>query len=124
MRVARNLFRKRSVKWYHPGRTDNWWQNMCSNALPAEEWKKNSRLSFCKFEELVDQIGSFLEPDPDFPNYRAIDARKRLAIALYYLKDTGSLWMTANAFGIHVSTASKIYIKSAMLLLLSLNLTV
>ena len=46
MRVTRNHLRKRRVTWYHPGQTDNWWQNMYSNVLPAEEWKKNFRLSF------------------------------------------------------------------------------
>ena len=81
---------------------------MCNNLLPAEEWKKNFRLLFREFEKLADQVGHFLEPNPDSPNYGAIDATKRLAIALCYLKDTGSLRMTANAFGIHVSTASKI----------------
>ena len=33
--------------------------------------------------------------------------KKKLAITLYYLKDTGSLWMTANTFGVHQYTVSK-----------------
>ena len=57
---------------------------------------------------LVDQIRPFLEQHPNTSNYRAKDAPKRLAIALYHLKDRGSLRMTANTFEIHVSTASKI----------------
>ena len=28
-------------------------------------------------------------------------------MTLYYLKDTGSLWITANTFGIHQCTVSK-----------------
>ena len=30
-----------------------------------------------------------------------------MAITLYYLKDTGSLWMTANTFGVHQYAVSK-----------------
>ena len=32
----------------------------------------------------------------------------KVAICLYYLKDTGSLSMTVNTFGVHTSTASKV----------------
>ena len=40
MTLAHKVLRKSQVTWYHPGRTDNWWQNMCNNILPAKEWKK------------------------------------------------------------------------------------
>ena len=33
---------------------------------------------------------------------------KKVGICLYYLKDTGSLSMTANTFAVHTSTASKV----------------
>ena len=33
---------------------------------------------------------------------------RKLAMVLYYLKDTGSLWMTTNALGVHQCTVSKI----------------
>ena len=36
-----------------------------------------------------------------------MSAEKKLAVTLYYLKDTGSLWMTANTFGLHQCTVSK-----------------
>ena len=36
-----------------------------------------------------------------------MSSEKKLAITLYYLKDTGLLWMTANTFGIHQCTLSK-----------------
>ena len=49
----------------------------------------------------------FLDPKPNCPNYRFLLSEKKLAITLYYLKDTGSLWMTANTFGIHQCTVSK-----------------
>ena len=36
-----------------------------------------------------------------------MSAEKKLAVTLYYLKDTGPLWMTANTFGLHQCTVSK-----------------
>ena len=48
-----------------------------------------------------------LDPKPNCPNYRFLLSEKKLTITLYYLKDTGSLWMTANTFGIHQCTVSK-----------------
>ena len=40
------------------------------------------------------------------PNYRSLSTEKKLAVSLYYLKDTGSLENTANTFGIAINTAS------------------
>ena len=34
-----------------------------------------------------------------------------MAVTLYYLKDTGSIWMTANTFGIHQCTVSKVLLQ-------------
>jgi len=58
------------------------------------------------FYELADELRPYLAPHPASLNCEALSMEKRLAITLYYLK-TGSLWMTANAFGIHQCTASK-----------------
>ena len=41
------------------------------------------------------------------PNYRSFTTENKLAITLYYLKDTGSLWMTESFFGIRQCTTSK-----------------
>ncbi len=49
-----------------------------------------------------------MRPDPKSPNYRALSAEKKLAVTLYYLKDTGSLQMTANTFGISTPTVSHV----------------
>lgn len=43
---------------------------------------------------------------PKSPNHRALSANKKVAVALYFLKDTASLRMTANSFGIALNTAS------------------
>ena len=110
LKVQRNarLLRKKRSTWYHTGRTDQWWKNMVDNKLPTEEWKKNFRMSHMQFVELLQHLEPFISPNYTSPNNRTIPANKRLAIVLYYLKDSGSLKMTANAFGIHVSTASNI----------------
>ena len=58
------------------------------------------------FEILV-EIKPLLDPKPNCPNYRFLSAEKKLPITLYYLKDTSSLWMTANTFRILQCTVSK-----------------
>ncbi|KAJ7335991.1 hypothetical protein OS493_013357 [Desmophyllum pertusum] len=68
--------------------------------VPEWCWKKHFRMSKECFYELADELRPFIAPHPDSPNRRALSTEKRLAVTLYYLKDTGSLWMTANAFGI------------------------
>lgn len=105
-RMMRFLRSPRSI-WYQNGRSDQWWVNLINNSLPDEEWKKNFRLSRLQFFTLLDQLRPYISSRPNSPNYRFLRAEKRLAVTLYYLKDTGSLRMTANTFGIHVSTASK-----------------
>ena len=64
--LARKLLRKSRVTWYHPGRTDNWWQNMCNNILPAEEWKKNFRLSCHEFQSINRQNKTLSSIRPKF----------------------------------------------------------
>ena len=59
------------------------------------------------FFEILDEVKPLLDPKPNCPNYRFLSAEKKLAITLYYLKDTGTLWMTANTFGIHQCTVFK-----------------
>ena len=65
-------------------------------------------MSRLEFQELCDILRPFITPNPLSPNYRSLSAEKKLAVILYLLKDTGSLTMTANAFGIHQSTTSKV----------------
>ena len=57
--------------------------------------------------EVLDEVKPLMYPKPNSPNYRFLSAEKKLAITLYYLKYTGSLWMTANTLGIHQCTVSK-----------------
>ena len=54
--------------------------------------------------------GLHVAADPRTPNYKCLFSEKKVFFTLYYLKDTGSIWMTGNAFGLHHWTASKIVI--------------
>ena len=104
----RHLVRKKRAIWFKRGRTDLWWQNILFGVAPDEMWKKNFRMSRDLFTNLVFELRDYISPDPLSPNYRALTAEKKLAITLYYLKDTGSLAMTANSFGIAICTASAV----------------
>ena len=55
----------------------------------------------------LEYIYIYISPDRRSPNYRALDARKKLVITLYYLKDPGSINQTANLFGVNISTVSE-----------------
>ena len=79
---------------------------MLGGTSPEESWKKNFRMTKSEFHELADQLANVISPTANSPNYRALSTEKKLAVTLYFLKDTGSLSMTANTFGIHVSTVS------------------
>ena len=58
------------------------------------------------FDELVAILDPYIGPKTS-QNYGGHSSSKKLAVALYFVKDTASLRMTANAFGVHQSTASK-----------------
>lgn len=74
--------------------------------MPAEEWCNNLRMSYDAFMKLADLIRPFIAPDMQSIRIDTITAEKRLAIVLYYLKDQGSLRMTANTFGVSKATVS------------------
>ena len=46
--------RKHRRTWCMNGRSDEWWQNMLSGKADETEWKKNFRLKWEDFMELVD----------------------------------------------------------------------
>ena len=86
------MLRRNSKKphscWYKIGRSDKWWKNMISGISPESYWFKNFRLSKSAFMNLAEQLKPFIAPNPKSPNYRALSTEKKLAITLYYLKDT------------------------------------
>ena len=105
----RRLKRKNRSYWFKNGRTDLWWQNIITGVAPSDVWKKIFRLPRLLFMDLVSELSPYVSPDPFSPNTRAL-SDKKVAITLYYLKDTGSLGMTTNTFGIAVCTASAVII--------------
>ena len=108
IRRSRRLRRKPRRYWYDQGRTDDWWVKLLSGKLNQDCWKKNFRMHKDAFMNLVTELEPYIAPHPETPNYRAVDSQKKVAITLYYLKDTGSLNQTANLFGIDICTSSKI----------------
>ena len=76
--------------------------------------KKNFRLPKEKIYELMEVLRACILPRRPSPYFRALDTDKNLVVCLYYLKDTGSIWMTANTFGIHQSTVSKAIIEACI----------
>jgi hypothetical protein len=100
--------RTRSV-WCAAGRSDTWWTNMITGkVIEPNEWKDNFRLSRNEFESLHELLAPYITPNPNSPNPIPVNSHKRLALTLYYLKDMGSIRMTANQFGVAKYTASKI----------------
>lgn len=58
--------------------------------------------------KLVDELRPYISPDARSPNRTALSVEKKVALTLYYLKDMGSLNMTANTFGVARCTVSVI----------------
>ena len=104
----RKLARRKRRCWVTSGKTDQWWQNMIGGIVPEDQWIKNFRMTHEKFYELVEELRPYISPEQSSPNYRALTADKKVAVTLYYLKDTGSLGMTANTFGIAICTVSSV----------------
>ena len=107
----RRLSQKSRSVWVKQGRSDMWWVNLISRVSPEELWKKNFRMNKAEFLELCAELRPYVSPKGNSPNYRSLTLEKKVAVALYFLKDTGSLWMTGNTFGIHQSTISKVLVE-------------
>ena len=57
---------------------------------------------------MTDELEPYISPSLLSPNHRVLNADKKLALTLYYLKDTGSLIMTANNIGVAINTTSPV----------------
>ena len=102
--------KKRRSRWHEPGRTGLWWRNMLTGVFPEESWKRNFRMSRRSFNSLLEELAPYCSPNPSSPNHRALTSATKLALTLYFLKDTGTLRITANTFGVAVSTASAVIV--------------
>ena len=85
----RKLLRKKRSRWVNSGRTDLWCENMINGVSPDNDWKRNFHMSKGKFLELCEELRSYISPG-NSPNYLTLSVEKKVAVVLYYLKDTGS----------------------------------
>ena len=106
--MRRRDIRKRRRNWINPGRTDQWWQNLCGDQMPDQEWKKNLRMSKEDFFVFLEPLRTALSPNENAVRNDCLTPEKKLAMVLYYLKDQGHFSMTANTFGVTVPTMSKV----------------
>ena len=90
---------------------------MYTGKLPDDEWKNNFRMTRAVFMGLADELRDYLEPRDDCPRAGdVLSVEKQLAMTLYFLKDQGSLRMTANTFGVAVCTLSVVLRKVCALI--------
>ena len=98
LRIRRRINRRGRMR-RSSGRTEQWWLN-----LSEREWKKNLRMNRAVFMSVADELRPFPGRSPR--GLDVLSVEKQLAITLYFLKDQGSLTMTANAFGVAHCTVS------------------
>ena len=110
-RKMRYLNRRQRSCWFKSGRTALWWENIWNGIAPEECWRKNFRMSKNYFINLVSLLRPYISPKQNSPNYRALETDKKVAVTLYFSKDTGSLCMTDNICGIAVNTTSAVIIE-------------
>ena len=66
------------------------------------------RLTRNQFFDFTNELQPYISPRLLLLNHGTLNADKKLALTLYYLKDTGSLIITANNFGGAIATATSI----------------
>ena len=106
LRKIRNLYHEKRSCWQICGRADVFWRNIQQGLLPDDTWKKNFRIPKGDFEALVADLRPYISPNPLSPNHRALNAEKKVAITLYYLKDTVSVGIVVNSFGVAICTVA------------------
>ena len=80
------------------------------------EWKKNLRMEKQVFVKLANEFRPYLEPGVGGSRDDVLTVEKQLAMTVYFLKDQGSLSMTANAFGVAICTVSVVVRKVCQVL--------
>ena len=95
----RRLLRKKRSLWVKNGRTDAWWRNMIDGISPADDWKRNFRMSRERFTELCEELRPFITHGIS-PNYLALSVEKSWCHAVLfkrywvYLDDSEYFWHT------------------------------
>ena len=76
--------------------------------MTPDEWKRNLRMSKIDFHLLVEMIRPYAKHRSSRVRQDVLGLEKRVAITLHYLKDQGSMRMTANTFGIARCTVGQV----------------
>ena len=92
--------RRRSKSWKKLGRASLWWDRLFNGEIDESEWKLNLRLSK-KIYGLVHILRPQLAPKPRSFRPDSNATEKKFGMTLHYLKDQGSLRVTANALEWH-----------------------
>ena len=61
------------------------------------------------FMKLSDELAPYLQPGRSPSGRDVLSVEKQVTLTLYFLKDQGSFSMTANTFGISISTVFMLY---------------
>ena len=92
--------RKKRQYGFRNCRTDKWCVDMMLAVAPVEDlWKKCFRLSRAQFDKICNELKPYISSNIPSPNHRALSVEKKVASVLHYLKDTGSMIMTAITLG-------------------------
>ena len=70
---------------------------MLAVAPKNDAWKKNVRLSRADFDEICNELRPYVSPNI----LRVLPVEKKVAVVLYFLKDTMSMTTAANTFRIY-----------------------
>ena len=73
----RRLCRRKRSKWVKSGRTESWWTNMITGITPADEWKRNFRMTRVEFRNLCEELRPHISPGKT-PNYLALSVEKKV----------------------------------------------
>ena len=82
--------------------------NKMSGVSPLEVWRKIFRVTRENFLELVEMIRPYNRERSETARQNIITLEKRIAMTLHYLKDQGSVVITANVFGCSMSSTSDV----------------
>ncbi|CAB4008825.1 Hypothetical predicted protein [Paramuricea clavata] len=73
----RRLLRKKRSLWVKNGMTDAWWRNMIDGISPADDWKRNFRMSRERVQAVCDFKGYFMDVECRWPD-SVHDAKNKL----------------------------------------------
>ncbi|XP_065679823.1 putative nuclease HARBI1 [Hydra vulgaris] len=94
--------------WIKPGSSETFWFNLLNNFSTENKWKLNFWMSKEHVMELANYLRPFINSGSDSPNYRTLSIEKKNSMLFILFKRYG---ITANAFGIHQCTVSKVVLE-------------